>query len=306
MFEITDVSDWADARPEQMGTKKKVWLRRPEPDRPAREHREKWLFKYRFQYETSKIYRDDDWSEKLAAEVAGLLGIPHATVELASRRSERGVISRDLVGSLGAVDLIQGNRALDQHIPEFSADSDEYKNSDHTLSRVLEVLTRLNVKAPDGTPDDDALRSAGDVFCGYLMLDALVGNTDRNPGNWGLLQYSDWLLADLRLCPSFDHASCLGYGEPDERRVSKLSKPEGVAGYVKKAQSALYRSVTDKKSMTPTRRFRRSPLSTVRPQGTGWRVSTEFRTLNLLTLSVECRLRSCRTRRGGSLARCCG
>lgn len=26
------------------------------------------------------------------------------------------------------------------------------------------------------------------VFAGYLVLDALVGNTDRHPGNWALLE----------------------------------------------------------------------------------------------------------------------
>jgi len=252
MFETIDVSDWEDARPEQMGTKRKIWLRKPAPEGVKGA---KWLFKYRFQYETSKIYRDDDWSEKLAAEVAELLGVPHARVELASRRSERGVISRDLVGSLGAIDLIQGNRALSQYIAEYPADSDEYRNSDHTLGRVLEVLGRLKVAVADGTPTTDALRTAGDVFCGYLMLDALIGNTDRNPGNWGVLQYSASPFADLRLCPSFDHASCLGYRETDGRRDSILAPSDGVAKYVRKAYSALYRTAEDKKSMTTHEAF---------------------------------------------------
>ena len=88
------------------------------------------------------------------------------------------------------------------------------------------------------------------MFCGYLMFDALLGNTDRNPGNWAVLGYS--IAPALRLCPSYDHASSLGYRETDAVRVRKLEtrdRGDGIAAYAAKAGSALYGSATDRKPL---------------------------------------------------------
>ena len=237
MYETIDVSAWPMAGVEPMGTMRKIWLRDP------RNPREKWLFKYR-----NKEYTGDDWSEKVASELAAVLGVPHARVELAKRGPERGVICRDLVGASGAVELIPGDRVLAQHHPDYPDLAEDYRNADHTLGRVLSVLGRLGVAVPNDTPQVDELRTAADVFCGYLMFDALLGNTDRNPGSWAVLGYS--LAPALRLCPSYDHASSLGYRETDAVRVRKLEtrdRGDGIAAYAAKAGSALYGAATDRK-----------------------------------------------------------
>ena len=246
MYETIDVTAWPTAGAEPMGTKRKIWL--CDPGNP----REKWLFKYR-----NKEYTGDDWSEKVASELAAVLGVPHARVELAKRGPERGVICRDLVGASGAVELIPGDRVLAQHHPDYPDLAEDYRNADHTLGRVLSVLERLGVAVPDGTPRVDELRTAVDVFCGYLMFDALIGNTDRNPGNWAVLGYS--LAPSLRLCPSYDHASSLGYRETDAVRVRKLGtqdRGDGIAAYAAKAGSALYGSATDRKPLKTHGAFR--------------------------------------------------
>ena len=54
--------------PEDMGTKEKFWYRNPGDG--GRE----WLFK------NPRENTGEHWAEKIAAEVANVLGIPHATV----------------------------------------------------------------------------------------------------------------------------------------------------------------------------------------------------------------------------------
>jgi hypothetical protein len=54
------------------------------------------------------------------------------------------------------------------------------------------------------------------------MLDALIGNTDRHHENWGLVLQGTSDHQDLRLAPTFDHASSLGRNETDERREARL------------------------------------------------------------------------------------
>ena len=235
MFETVDVSEWPVVGDEPMGTKRKVWLGHPAVGGVGGP---KWLFKYR-----SRDYTGDDWSEKLAAEVADALGVPHATVELARRGADRGVISRDLAGD---AQLIPGDRVLAEHEASFPDSATDYSKSDHTLDGVFRVLLNLKVGTADGTPAVAAMCTAADTFCGYLMLDALLGNTDRNPGNWAVLEdQRPGQSRVLKLCPSYDHASSLGYRETDEKRVARLDTLDagfGVPAYALRAKSALFGS----------------------------------------------------------------
>lgn len=121
MYETIDVTAWPTAGAEPMGTKRKIWLCDPG------NLDEKWLFKYR-----NKEYTGDDWSEKVASELAAVLGVPHARVELAKRGPERGVICRDLVGPSEDVALIPGDRVLAQHHPDYPDLAEDYRNADHT------------------------------------------------------------------------------------------------------------------------------------------------------------------------------
>jgi len=84
-FPIRDVSGWPARAEEQMGSKRKVWLAGPDQD--------PYLFKYVRQDSIGGIY-GDDWAEKLAAELAKLLGVPAAAVDLAERNGSAGIICR--------------------------------------------------------------------------------------------------------------------------------------------------------------------------------------------------------------------
>jgi hypothetical protein len=72
-----------------------------------------------------------------------------------------------------------------------------------------------------------------------LLLDALIGNTDRHHENWGLLRSGVGVSANHRLAPSFDHASSLGREMLDERRV-RLIKERKIEEYVRSGRGAIY------------------------------------------------------------------
>jgi serine/threonine protein kinase HipA of HipAB toxin-antitoxin module len=56
--------------------------------------------------------------------------------------------------------------------------------------------------------DGSEYPSAFAQFTGYLVLDALIGHTDRHEENWGVIE---GITGAKRLAPSFDHASSLGF-----------------------------------------------------------------------------------------------
>lgn len=83
----------------------------------------------------------------------------------------------------------------------------------------------------------------------YMVLDALIGNTDRHHENWGLLwqvlvqiddvSESARLDKQYDVAPSFDHASSLGRELLDAKRLEILEQGR-VAAYVRRGRGGIY------------------------------------------------------------------
>ncbi len=120
------------------------------------------------------------------------------------------------------------------------------KQADHTLDNVIEATTKIFY---DDSERELALRQ----LASYLVLDALISNTDRHHENWGLMVYSrpSARASDLRqVAPSFDHASSLGRELTDERRQHILAEI-GIERYVMKGKGGIYLNSTDPKGANP-------------------------------------------------------
>jgi len=181
------------------------------------------LFKFRYRPTTG-----DDWAEKIAAELATLIGIPHAIVELAECRGEPGVISLDFTEKLARGELVLGNELLLEVDPDYPS-TERYKVVRHTVEKVMGVLSQTFVALPaDFTPVPE-VRSAAELFLGYLALDTVISNTDRHHENWGLLVRGAAEGArEASLAPSFDHATSLGQIlTDDERQDRRETRDEG-------------------------------------------------------------------------------
>lgn len=101
------------------------------------------------------------------------------------------------------------------------------------------------------------------MFTGYLLLDALIGNTDRHHENWAVVQKYGFepLQPGLypHLAPTYDHASCLGRNEQDAKREERLrtrDKGNSVEAYADRCASALYRDIVDRRPLRTIDAFR--------------------------------------------------
>lgn len=203
---IVSADDWSVAGLETQGQHPHNWLKHPSQKRT-------WLFK------PARPVRDrslsEDSAEKIASELARLIGIPAAPVELAVRRGVRGALVEDV--RLPNWELQAGQALIPEVVPDYDPGDPEHRG--HNLETIQRALTRF--AKPPGSMLPAAFR-AFDAFAGYLVFDALIAHGDRHDRNWAILVpplESDEVEA---LCPSFDHAASLGFTLTDKNRVDHL------------------------------------------------------------------------------------
>ena len=231
MYPVITVPDHAADSTEQLGTKPKFWYR----DNAGQQR----LFKQ------GRPGTGENWAEKVSAELCELLGLPHAQYDLAVWRDQAGVVSPSFVPE--GCRLVLGNELL-AHIVKRYAETQHYQQTGHTVGRVFAALRDPAIQTPTSSRADIVIRRAAHMFVGYLMLDALVGNTDRHHENWGLIVGQGPSGPETWLAPTFDHASSLGRNESEQRMLDRLSTRDrkfSVVGYAERARSALYRSPKD-------------------------------------------------------------
>jgi len=202
---------------EPMGSKEKFWCQLP-----VELGNGCWLFKQPRQ----QAENIEHLAEKIAYEVAALIQLPCARVELAEFDGVRGSISLD-VRSEGDV-LVHGNEIIAGRVLGYDLHKKRH-TSDHTFERIRQAI----LEVCGGRCKEDLGQ-----FAGYLVFDALIGNTDRHHENWALLKREAGP-TDHRLAPSFDHASALGREMRDERRALLL-KGKRIPAYLHSGWGAIY------------------------------------------------------------------
>jgi hypothetical protein len=239
-LQIQAIDQWLNKNVEYIGSKAKSWYLNPAEGEVGL-----YLFK------EPKPGTGEDWSELVAFQLAQKLGIPCAEYKLASLGERRGVISRSFVPSAG--ELIVGTELMAEVVPDYS-NLNYFKRQPHTVDRVFEILRDKGAGPPLGFDQFAGVTTAEDVFVGYLMLDALVGNGDRHDENWGMIRLQEKLKDDppgLYLAPTYDHAACLGRELPDEQKEERLTtkdKFRTVSAYVDRNRSAFYATQEDKRT----------------------------------------------------------
>ena len=214
--------------PEDMGTKAKFWFRRPGDDEPD------WLFKY------PRENTGEHWAEKIAAEIARALVTAHATVEFAEFQGKRGSVSKSFVAS--DQDLFHGNQLLERTTEGYDPEV-RRAQADHSFVNIWGSFERLFAKA-------EATEETKKAFARLLILDAVIGNTDRHHENWGMLRRRVGGREAGGLGPSFDHASSLGRELLDTKRGLLLSE-DRVGRYSEKAPGQIFWSEDAQRAPSP-------------------------------------------------------
>lgn len=222
---------------EDLGTKAKFWYRD--------DNSGLMLFK------AEERGTGEDWAEKIACELAGLLGLPHVQYDMAyDEDGERpGVVCASFTPDELA--LVHGNQLLLAFDQDYPVDAERrYQSHAHTVDAVFEVVRYLDMPSADWCGLLPAgIHSAPGVFAGYLMLDAWVANQDRHHENWGAV----WDGKHARLAPSFDHGAALARNLADAERLERLQSRDvqrQIPFFAQRGRSALFARPEDKRPLT--------------------------------------------------------
>jgi len=213
---------------EQLGSKPKFWVLI---------ENKRWLFK------EARLNTGEDWAEKAGAELAKAINIKAATVELAEYGGRRGCISLNFVDVAVGEALVHGNEILAMRVTGYDKGK-TFRQSDHTLENIEAAIRGL---FPTSQANDILTELAG-----FMVLDALIGNTDRHHENWGLLLHlqNEPRQLTLNVAPSFDHASSLGRELLDTRRREILDAGR-ITSYVGKARGGMFRNPSQRHGENP-------------------------------------------------------
>ncbi len=225
---------------EQLGSKTKFWFE-------YKSHN--WLFKEArvIQHPRGDVVTGEDWTEKVAAEIADLIGFNAAKVELAEYQGRRGSASLSFITS-NNLHLEHGNEVLAGHLSGYDQRKKQHQ-SEHTLHNIIHALMIM-------FPQDDDNLYVLTKLASYLVLDALILNTDRHHENWGLfwkrlvLKTDDEAFRQYDVAPSFDHASSLGRELLDEKKA-KLIQSAAINKYINNGRGGIYWHETDQHGLSP-------------------------------------------------------
>lgn len=220
LLPVSDLSTWRRADDEPLGETDKRWFVDPSTN-------QRWLYKPN----RPKRSQDEGSCEAATSRIAKLLGIPAASVELAQYAETTGCISRNVI-----VDPTHEMEEAASYLVEFTRNFDpkDKRSRGHSPATIRALLEQI--QGPIGY---DPTLSAADWFAGYLLFDALIGNTDRHSQNWAV---ETTQTGEMHLAPSFDHATSLGISNRGDKRDRLLESPNLIPNFAAQATAHRFES----------------------------------------------------------------
>ena len=189
---VLDVTGWVSDVGDPRGAREKSWLLKPGRGVTDSQH----LFKQARPHGKTPEHGSDLWAEVLASRIARAIQVPAVHMDFAVRGSTRGVISQRM-----SIDLTDGNELLGG-----DRVADRGSESGYHLVAIRRALA--------GYQGSERGLTAYESFVGYLILDALIANTDRHSENWAVD------LSRGELLPCFDHGASLGFNATEQQRAN--------------------------------------------------------------------------------------
>ncbi len=143
-------------------------------------------------------------------------------------------------------EMFNGSEFLDLTVLDYDPDLVR-SNRAHNVKTIVNAFENLG-----STSEVHNWKEILNDLASFVLLDALVGNTDRHHDNWMLLYSVDAGNIRMRAAPSYDHASSLGRELTDERREQIISANR-MLNYVKRGRGGVFIDAAGIRAPSPLR-----------------------------------------------------
>lgn len=213
--EVVDVSNWSigDLTPYSEGARDKSLLTSPStPEQSFIIPRHKYLLKKTYSVKaTNSILYEQYWNEIIAYKLGRTLGVkvPPAFVAYYERDGQEPYYG-SLIEWFYAYDNKDVSQRGGEVIINYIDGYDTIKGELHNFQTLVEIFTNEQV--------ENWLEDLTQI----LLLDAIIGNTDRHQDNWQIVDYTTG--GKRLLSPAFDNGTSLGYNIRAEHLAPWLGK----------------------------------------------------------------------------------
>lgn len=182
--------------PEPVGKQPKYWFK---------SYGNRYLFKLAtLKNDGTPVY--NDVSECMAADVAKFIGVPTADYYLCDNNGQKGVITKDFLNNDSEgpkrEEFFDGVFLINQIDPGFKNTSlvNPKTHQYYTVDLILRSVEKYGIRRE---------------VLNMLVFDALIGNRDRNPSNYGIIVNHE--NNTIRFAPLYDNCTSLGVSMVDHR-----------------------------------------------------------------------------------------
>lgn len=231
MIEVKNFDNWIEDKASGKfgsGASEKIWLINPETN-------EKGLFKFPKVKDKEKgIITGEYWAEKLATEIGKLIDVECARVDIGTYKGRIGSMSYNIKDDRR--NFIEGVEFIQSKYPYYDKDrlEDTYSNNKYSIQMIQNSLNGIiNI----------------DKIYKIIILDILIGNSDRHHSNWAVLAkgtvYKNSkdmfdICFDYDISPLYDNGSSLcAYEDNNDLKVFFKDKMKFEALVNTKSKSAI-------------------------------------------------------------------
>ena len=153
-------------------------------------------------------------SEFIGSHIYGILGYPVHETLLGIRKGFVVVACKDFCDE--KTRLLEMRTLKNIHIPEMNQkfQLDLHETNDDHLVDLNELFVHFELN-----PEISKIKGVSERFWDQVVIDGLIGNNDRNNGNWGILSCGD----KRELAPIFDNGACF-YPKKSTLAIEQLLK----------------------------------------------------------------------------------
>ena len=172
-----------------------------------------YLYKEPKIYNSTGFVTKEIWTEFIAYKIGTFLGLDIPEAIPATDGTNYGILIKSF--------LKQNNTTM----PEIE------------LAEAQDILSQFNIKLYHNLDtikflltNEQLTENSWKKFKEMLVFDCIIGNNDRHDENWGILYGS--AINKYRFAPIYDNASCLTYGDNEEKVLELLNDAKKLEIYI--------------------------------------------------------------------------